>query len=137
MYSKLYNIFISHAWKYGDDYDRLINLLNSDSSFYYRNYSAPKDKPLMLDYDSYVYESEIKRAIDNKIKYVSCVLIIGGMYAKRKWMKYELLSAQKFGKPIIVVEPWGQERIPCELDCYPHVGWSTKSIVGAIAHYSK
>lgn len=42
----LYNIFISHSWTYSDTYDRLIDLLNSDPGFYYRNYSVPKDDPI-------------------------------------------------------------------------------------------
>lgn len=43
---KLHHIFISHAWKYGAEYDRLVNLLDSAVDFTYRNYSAPKDNPL-------------------------------------------------------------------------------------------
>ena len=41
-----YRIFISHAWKYGDDYNRLVNLLDQARYFSYYNYSAPKEKPL-------------------------------------------------------------------------------------------
>ena len=39
-----YRIFISHAWRYGDDYERLIKLLNEARYFSYYNYSAPKRK---------------------------------------------------------------------------------------------
>ena len=38
---KIYDLFISHAWKYGEEYDRLISLLNAAPYFYYRDYSAP------------------------------------------------------------------------------------------------
>lgn len=131
-----YRIFISHAWKYGDDYERLIRLLNSNPYFNYTNYSAPKDKPLNLDFDNPVYDYQIKKAIDNKIMQVNCVLILGGMYAKRKWMEYELESAKKFNKPIIVIIPWGQERIPAELCRYPKIAWNSKSIISAIREYS-
>lgn len=41
-----YRIFISHAWRYGDEYNRLVSLLNSSPWFSYYNYSAPKEKPL-------------------------------------------------------------------------------------------
>lgn len=40
-----YRIFISHAWKYGDDYIRLVNLLDAAPYFHYFNYSAPEQKP--------------------------------------------------------------------------------------------
>lgn len=132
---KTYDIFISHAWKYGDDYIRLTNLLKQAPYFYYRNYSAPEDKPLALS-SPYASDYEIKNAIDRKIAPVNCVIILGGMYAKRKWMQYELQSAQKFNKPIIVIAPWGQERIPLELHRYPLVRWNSSSIVNAIRQYS-
>lgn len=133
--SKRYNIFISHAWSYGEDYDHLVNLLDNAPNFLYKNYSAPEDKPLISS-NSYVSEIKLKKEIDNKIRYAQCVLIIGGMYAKRTWMKYELESARSMGKPIIVVAPRGQERIPTELQIYPIVYWNTNSIINAIKEFS-
>lgn len=132
---KTYDIFISHAWLYGNDYTRLINMLNNAPYFYFRNYSAPEDKPLALS-STYAPSYEIEQAIDRKIAPVNCVIILGGMYAKRKWMQYELKAARKMNKPIIVVAPWGQERIPMELQKYPIVHWDTNSIVQAIRNYS-
>ena len=38
-----YNLFISHSWSHSDLYDKLINLLNMDSGFVYKNYSVPKN----------------------------------------------------------------------------------------------
>ena len=133
--SKRYNIFISHAWSYGEDYDHLVNLLDNAPNFLYKNYSAPEDKPLVSP-NSYISEIKLKKEIDNKIRYTQCVLIIGGMYAKRTWMKYELESARSMGKPIIVVAPRGQERIPTELQIYPIVYWNTNSIINAIKEFS-
>ena len=133
--SKRYNIFISHAWSYGEDYDHLVDLLDNAPNFLYKNYSAPEDKPLVSS-NSYVSEIKLKKEIDNKIRYAQCVLIIGGMYAKRAWMKYELESARSMNKPIIVVAPIGQERIPAELRIYPIVYWNTNSIINALKEFS-
>ncbi|MBS6685220.1 TIR domain-containing protein [Thomasclavelia spiroformis] len=132
---KTYDIFISHAWLYGDDYLRLVNLLDNAFYFKYRNYSAPEDKPLPLS-SPYASDKEIRDAIDRKILPVNCVLILGGMYAKRKWMQYEFQAAQRMHKPIIVIAPRGQERIPVELQSYPLIRWNTDSIVQAIRYYS-
>ena len=41
-----YNLFISHAWTYGDAYDKLVNLLNAKTNFTYKNYSVPKNDPI-------------------------------------------------------------------------------------------
>lgn len=132
---KTYDLFISHAWTYGDDYQRLVKLLDSAVCFKYRNYSAPEEKPLALS-NTYAPDYEIKEAIDRKIRPVNCVLILGGMYAYRKWMEYELEAAIRMRKPIIVIAPRGQERIPLVLQNYPIVRWNTDPIIDAIRRYS-
>lgn len=40
-----YNIFISHSWSYGDDYETLKGFLD-ESRLYWRNYSVPNDDPI-------------------------------------------------------------------------------------------
>lgn len=138
--TKTYDLFVSHAWRYGSEYIRLISLLDSADSFSYRNYSAPKDKPLHnLDNTDVTKKMEIKSAIDRKIRPVNCVLVISGMYtAYREWMQYELDTAVKMGKPIIGIIPWGAERIPTDVSSIAKemVGWNTSSIVSAIKRWS-
>ena len=34
-----YNLFISHSWRYGDQYDCLISLLKEDPYFHFKDYS--------------------------------------------------------------------------------------------------
>lgn len=44
---KTYNIFISHSWKYSDDYEGLVALLNNAPYFSWRNYFVPATKPVL------------------------------------------------------------------------------------------
>ena len=44
-----YRLFISHAWKYGDSYKRLTDLLDKAPNFQYYNFSAPKEKPFLKE----------------------------------------------------------------------------------------
>ena len=46
---RTYNLFISHAWQYNDDYYIVVNWL-SQSSLDYRNYSVRELRHLMLEY---------------------------------------------------------------------------------------
>lgn len=136
---KTYDLFISHAWKYGEDYRRVVNFLNSASNFYYRNYSAPEDNPLHIDGKEVRNSNEIERAITRKIMPVNCVLIISGMYYNnRKWMQFEIDTAKKFNKPIIAIRPWGAARMPAEVQnaADKTVSWNASSIVDAIRYYS-
>lgn len=136
-----YHIFISHAWKYGDSYTRLVNMLNSASNFTYSNYSAPKDKPLQnLDATDVTTRNQIKAAIDRKISPCSCVVVLAGMYtAHSYWMQYEIDTAKRMGKPIIAVRPWGSSMMPTAVSSVANeiVAWNTLSIVSAIRRHTK
>lgn len=129
-----YRIFISHAWRYGDEYTRLVNLLDASPWFSYYNYSAPKEKPLALSSLHASYH-EIAQAITAKIQRAQVVLVIGGMYTLyHDWMKYEVDEALRMEKPIIVIMPWGSSYIPVDLRAKASkvVGWNAASIVSAI-----
>ena len=129
-----YRLFISHAWKYGDDYIRLTSLLDNAKYFSYYNYSAPAEKPLFPSGTPYT-SSDIARKITDKIRPSQAVLVIAGMYtAYREWMQYEVDEAIRLGKPIIGIKPWGNTIIPTYVsnNADEIVGWNTDSIVSAI-----
>ena len=135
-YLKTYDLFISHAWKYGDEYTRLENLLKNANNFYYRNYSAPSDKPLHnLDSTDVITKAQIENAIKRKISPVNVVLVVSGMYANnRYWMEKEIRTAILLNKPIIAVKPYGNTLIPDYIRACADevVNWNTESIVSAI-----
>lgn len=137
---KTYDLFISHAWKYGDEYNRLIKLLDSTPNFRYRNYSAPYQKPLHnLDSSDVTTKTEITNAIKRKILPVNVVIVIAGMYANnREWMEKEIKIAQEQNKPIISVKPFGNTVIPTYISNISDtiVGWNSNSIVSAIRAYA-
>lgn len=139
-YLKSYDLFISHAWSYGVYYESLIRMLDHASFFRYRNYSAPQDKPLHnLNGTGVQNKKQICAAIDRKIRPVNCVLVLSGMYAAhREWMQYEIDTARKFGKPIIGIMPYNNERAPVAVSSVADimVSWRTDSIVSAIRTYS-
>ena len=131
---KTYGLFISHAWSYGDSYTRLVNMLQAAPNFYFRNYSAPEDKPI-CDPGTPIGKRALQEAIENKIRCVNCVLVVSGMYYNhREWMQYEIDTAKAYLKPIIAVRPRGGERTPIEIsNCAAEVvGWNASSIVDAI-----
>ena len=127
---KTYDLFISHAWTYDDDYHRLLQFLDEANWFNYRNYSVPQHDP--LDANS---ASRLMAALDRQIRPVNIVLIISGMYVSyRDWIQYEINVAKSYGKPIVGIRPWGSQRIPGAVQeaATEMVGWNTSAIVGAI-----
>lgn len=127
---KTYNIFISHAWDYNGDYYTLEKKLKEEPWFNFKNYSVPQHDALQTKTNK-----ELDEALCRQIAPTSVVLIIAGMYYNhRRWIQREIEIAKYYNKPIIVIRPWGAERMPSELTSseFIQVNWQTSSIVGAI-----
>jgi len=135
---KTYDIFISHAWFYSKGYDKVVELLKAAPNFAWRNYSVPKHDPV-IDPNTEVGRRKLTAELDQQIRPINCFLVIAGMYASYKyWIQKEVEIAQSYGKPIIGLIPWGQERTPVYIQEVANtmVGWNTSSIVTAIRDYS-
>ena len=127
----IYNLFISHSWAYGDAYDKLIRMLDSDQYFKYKDYSVPKNNPI----HNASYDYQLRAAIKNQMQHASCVLILAGVYATySKWINIEIQLAKEMNKPIIAIEPWGSERtsLIVKNNANKIVRWNTSSIISAI-----
>ena len=135
---KTYNIFISHAWKYSEHYNKVVQWLNeaqSEGKFNWKNYSVPQHDPL-IDPNTTAGKKKLKEELEGQIKPASIVIILAGMYATYSdWIDFEIDTAVKYDKYIIGVEPWGQERIPKKVsdNADVMVGWNKKSVVDAVA----
>lgn len=129
---KVYNLFISHSWSYSDQYKGLVELLEKDSSFSYKNYSIPKDDPVHTNgTDKQLYE-----AIKNKIAPTSIVLILAGVYSSySKWIDKEIeIAKQVYSKPVLGIKPWAQTNLSKKVqdNADKIVGWNSASIINAI-----
>lgn len=126
-----YNLFISHSWAHSDNYDGLVNLLNSNPYFDYKNYSVPKDDPIHNARNDH----QLKEAIRNQMRHASCVLILAGVYSTySKWINIEIELAKELDKKIIAVELYAAERTSSVVKNAADVivKWSTDSIISAI-----
>ncbi|MCX7781745.1 MAG: TIR domain-containing protein [Negativicutes bacterium] len=127
--SKTYHIFISHAWKYDEHYNKVVQWLN-ESDIFWKNYSVPQHDPVDAN-----NTTKLKAALTNQIKPASGILIVAGMYAAHStWIDYEIDEAVRLGKTIIGIEPWGQERIPKKIqdNAIRMVGWNSSPIIKAV-----
>jgi hypothetical protein len=132
---KTYVGFISHAWKYHDDYARLTSMLAGAPNFSFRNSSVPKTDPILGPKTN----AGLTAALDEQIRIANIVLILSGMYvAHSDWIGTEIAIAARYQKPIIGVMPWGQQRVPdaVQIAAKEMVHWNTNSIVSAIRKYA-
>ena len=125
-----YRLFVSHAWKYHDDYYRLIDFLDAAMYFKYANYSVPQHNPFDLGNSTKLCEE-----LRQQIRPVAVVVILGGMYvAYSDWIQFEIDYATDLRKSILGVKPRGAQVMPRAVQDAADeiVGWNTSSIVSAI-----
>jgi hypothetical protein len=127
-------IFISHAWRYGDDYDRLVPLIDQGLGVGgWRNLSVEQNRPIGLG------GLNLAVALNDLISRAKVVLVISGMYLlHRDAIQSEIQMAVNNHKPIISVIPWGQQRSPEAIAkiSWTEVGWTSKSVCDAIRLWS-
>ena len=129
-----YHILISHSWDYSDHYNTVCRWLDESPYFKWTNYSVPVNKP--LDFSG---TNDLRRKLMNQITHCSCVIILSGMYVNHSnWIDFEINAAVAHKKPIIGVEPWGQERVPIKVkeNASVLVGWNAASVVNAVREYA-
>ena len=131
---RTFNLFVSHSWAYSNNYENLVNLLESRPYFDFRNYSVPRNDPVHTNGT----DRELYRAILQKMRPCSVILILAGVYATySKWIQKEVEIARGedwIEKPIVAIEPWGSERTSVFVkdNADRIVRWNTESIVSAI-----
>ena len=128
--SKTYRLFVSHSWTYNSDYEKVTNLLDSNGLQYY-NHSVPKNDPI----HSCGTDKELEAAIEAKMKNISCLLILAGVYSTySKWINKEIEIAKKYNKPIIAIERWGAKKASSIVreNADIVVKWQGSSIINAI-----
>ncbi len=98
-----FDIFISHAWRYHDDWINFSKLLDSDNEQKWRNFSLPWHDPA-INLNSELGSKFIRENLENQIIPVDCVVVLSSVYSiqsARKWVDMELFFAKKHKKLII------------------------------------
>lgn len=137
--AKVFRLFISHSWTYGDAYDRLTKMLSDRPYFRFSNYSVPKDDPI---YNA-PYDWQLYQAIMRQIRPCHVVIILAGVYATHSnWINKEIQIATRafqHKKPILAVAPWGVKRISqvVQKNADKIVRWSTESVVSGIREIAR
>lgn len=133
----MYHIFISHAWKYNEDYNKIVSWLDEaqkEGLLTWSNYSVPEHDPL-INPDTTIGKNKLKEMLKNQIKPANIILVISGMYAAYSdWIGYEIDTSVDYNKYIIGVKPWGQQQIPAKVtnNADELVGWNKNSLINAI-----
>jgi hypothetical protein len=127
---RTYRLFISHAWRYHDDYYRIVNLLNAAPRFSWSNYSVPRHDPVIAN-----NSTALARELDDQMRFAEVIVVLAGIYVTHSaWIQYEIDRAVQWEKNILGVQPWGSARTPLAIqqNAAEVVGWNTASITSAV-----
>ena len=131
------HVFISHAWAYSNHYDTLATWIFKENwsvgqaSLDFQDFSVPKNDPI----HNATSTKALQEAIYNQIARSHVVVIPSGMYASySKWIQKEIDGAKAYGKPILAVNPWGQEKKSGVVlnNAELGVGWNKQSVIDGI-----
>ncbi len=126
---KKIKVFISHSWSYSGHYDTLSKWIFD--SYQFENLSIPQDDPI---HNASSIES-LRRAIYARIQQADVVVIPTGMYATySRWIGEEINGATRHNKPILAVNPWGQQKGSgiVKENANKLVGWNSGSVIQGI-----
>jgi len=137
MSTRQIHVFISHAWAYSDHYNTLADWIFRENwsvgqaSLNFRDYSVPQHDPI----HNAGTDAQLKAALNDKISRSHVIVIPTGMYANySKWIQKEIDGANYFGKPILAVNPHGQQRVSGVVadNAHSQVGWNKKPVINGI-----
>ena len=130
-------IFISHSWQYSNHYETLENWIFGERwtlggvNLNFHNESVPKNDPVHNAPNAQALEYIINALIMRS----DIVVVPTGMYANySKWIEKELRGASRQNKPILAVNPWGQQRGSniVQRRASLTVGWNKQSVLNGI-----
>lgn len=113
----MYDIFLTHAWRYHDDWSRFVALLDSMPSFEWRNFSLPWYDPA-FDPRTPVGERLVMKSLEAQIAPAHCCILLSGVFqtgSARKWVDIELDLAKRHRKPVFAAPAHGSTEVPPEV----------------------
>jgi hypothetical protein len=133
---RAYDLFITHAWRYHDDWKRVVDLLNAHDVRSWRNFSLPWYDPA-LDPRTEAGGRIVRWHLETQIIPVQAVLLLTSVLSEpgtRKWLDFELDMARKHGKPILALPAWGETDVPSELRQLADrvVSWNAPALLAAV-----
>ena len=131
---KSFDLFISHTWHLSLDYTIVVEMLNKEPNFYWRNYSFPEFDPV-INPETNAGKKRLLEELEGQIKHAHVLVIIANMFnANPFWIEKEIEIAKSYKIPIIMIEADEREKTPNHLlyQTNKHVKGDATSIISAI-----
>ncbi len=136
MTERIYDLFITHAWRYHDDWIRVGEMFDRFLGDSWRNFSVPWYDPA-LDPNTEVGNRLVHRWLEQQISPTCGVILLSSVYenkAARKWVVLEVDLGRKYQKRIVGLPTFGGVEMAPEAAMLADVqcSWDANEIITAI-----
>lgn len=133
---KSYDIFMTHAWRFHDDWSKFSALMDNTPGVAWRNFSLPWHDPAM-NANTEVGGRFIRDFLESQIIPVHGVVLLTGVHAinsARRWFDLEVELARKHNKPLIGIPAIGEKTVPDEISslCDACCEWDALQLLDTI-----
>lgn len=128
-------LFVSHVWEEDDDYLRVFEYLESDSNFYYQNFSTPDRRPASAEKEA------LREDLRKQMAPVEIVIVPTSLAHKHSDMVlFQMNYAKACDKPVLVLATYGVKLpIPKPVQDLADevVDWDKRSLIDAIRRQAR
>lgn len=138
---KTLDLFITHAWRYHDDWKRAVDMLNAFGLSRWRNFSLPWYDPA-LDPRTEKGGQIVRWNLESQIIPAHAVILLTSVLEEpgtHKWLDFELEMSRKHGKPVFALPAWGKTEVAAGVRdrVQEVVPWDAAALIAAVeAHRS-
>lgn len=134
--AKSYDLFLTHAWRFHDDWVRFSEFMDNIPGVAWRNFSLPWHDPAMTP-DTEAGSRFIRNFLESQIIPVQGVILLAGVYevkSNRRWLDTEIEIARRRNKPIIGITAIGKETMSEEVSslCDATSEWDGAKIIATL-----
>jgi hypothetical protein len=136
-----YDLFLTHAWRFHDDWTKFSEFLDKAPGVKWRNFSLPWHDPAMNP-NSKIGGQFIRDNLEAQIIPVHAVVLLAGVYSiasARRWFDLEVEIAIKHNKPMVGIGAFGETSIPDEVSdlCDICCSWDAEQVFKSIDQIKK
>jgi hypothetical protein len=136
-WQRTYDLFITHAWRYHDDWNRFSEVMNKESYFRWRNFSVPWYDPA-VDVNTDAGKKFVIDWLEKQIIPCHVVVVLDsvhGVNSARRWVEDEIRIARDLKKPVLGLPAFGAAQASSPLSALVDqiLGWEGKAIAEAVA----
>ncbi|OQW30841.1 MAG: hypothetical protein A4E19_08825 [Nitrospira sp. SG-bin1] len=134
--SKNYDLFVTHAWRFHEDWTKFTELMDKVPRLLWRNFSLPWHDPAISP-NTEAGGRFIRSSLESQIIPAHVVVLLAGVYeirSARLWVDMEVEMAKKHNKPIVGMPAINKGTIPDELMalCDASSQWDAAQLIATI-----